>query len=141
MPSKTTKTVIFDSSVWVALFTKNDKFQKAAQHLFNEIRAKNHTIIVPQIIYLETMIVLKRTGSSVENLESVHAILTGTSCHQLDKKLEIDILFNCIKNLHFLNLKTNDFIITSIVLETRPDFFYTFDQAMKKEYIKLKTAK
>lgn len=132
---KKQKTVILDSSVWIAYFYSQDSHHQRALEVVNKY--KNCCFLLPEIVYFETIIKSYKLSCSRQQVVSI-----SNYFHRNHNIKFIHLNFSNLEKLVFshldsLNLKSSDFQILIYVIKFNPSFFFSFDKKCKKEYSKI----
>lgn len=129
MHAKTTKTAIFDSSVWVAYYNSKDLHHQRARQIVGSCLKKKNQIIVPLIVIIETINVLAREGFNQTIVNEVFNKLLKDNEKQNTMIADLARRLVCK-----IRLKSNDLIILIETLMQIPDQFETFDKKLKITY-------
>jgi predicted nucleic acid-binding protein len=131
------KTVIFDSSVWIAYFYTQDKHHARAVEVLEKY--KTYHFLVPEIIFYETLI------RTYQLLQNKNLIIDVYQLFLYGSKVTIVSMPNYViqklilKYIDLISLKFSDFQVLLYVVEYEPDEFISFDKRCKREYLKLKS--
>lgn len=132
--------ILQDSSFLIATINKDDIFHRDAVYIFKKLveNKKDIKIIVPTLVFYETIITLIKKGVSRQYIEKklwdflysdmvVNVSLIETNAFKICKKL---------KSQDISELKTQDFIISNVGLEYEAQIL-TFDKRMRKQIDKI----
>jgi predicted nucleic acid-binding protein len=123
------KTIILDSSVWIALMISHDCNHHFTKVLLANIEAACMKILMPEIIFFEVVTVLLK----VKAYDLVGKFINlQIPILRLSKK---QFLTNSLKLCDIIKTKTQDFLILLYCIEYNVDSFKTFDKQQKANYI------
>ena len=125
---------ILDSSVWIAYFNKADLFYAEAKNIFANISKKEAIIIMPEIIFAETVNILKKhlgKNKTLEVIAKIKKIKFIKLAHGLSK-----FWFEFFPIYSEINLKSSDAIILAYAKFLHVDYCFTFDKKLQKAYLK-----
>lgn len=125
---------LVDSSVWVAYFMVEAKDHDRAVETIIELRRCNQEIILPQIVFVETLNVAKRKFlMTALVLEKIKKYFFGTKyirhCNFAENFLKNKIINVIIKS----NLKSSDMQILAHATENN-GILLTFDKKLDEQY-------
>jgi predicted nucleic acid-binding protein len=126
------KTVILDSSVWIALMVTHDSNHNVAKKILENIEDLKMKVLLPDIIFFEVVTVLLKLNARnlVKEFVDLNIPLFKLSKEQfLCKSLQISNL---------IQTKTHDFLIIIYCLEYNVDCFKTFDKRQESNYFLIK---
>jgi predicted nucleic acid-binding protein len=129
------KTVILDSSVWVAYFHKHDLHHEEAINLIKNY--DKYEFLIPEIVYFETLTKIFRLTRSLKLLIAVQNQFQFGRDIKIVKidRLILDRLF--LENITKVSLKSSDFQILLYTVEHFEAKFETFDNKLLKAYTNL----
>jgi predicted nucleic acid-binding protein len=129
------KTVILDSSVWIAYLYTQDAHHQRALEVVNKY--ENHIILMPEIVYFETLIGIYKVSGDLPLVKScLYLFKTHIKIHICKiRRSKIENLI--INHLELIKLKSSDFQILMYVINYNPSILITFDKKLKREYSKL----
>lgn len=136
MPSMHAKFLI-DSSVWVAYFASGEKNHEKAVKIINKILKSDQKIFLPEIVFVETLNVLKRRYLYTKNhliriskyfFQNQQIYFCNFDKHFLQNKI-IDVIMNT-------DLKSSDMQILAHAVENRCKL-PTFDLRLEEQFLKI----
>ena len=128
MNTQKVKTVILDSSVWIASLLTTDVNNLSAKSLFRYYFQNKYIVYVPDIIFYEVVSVLIKLGkyNLVKSFATLDLNITILSSTQF--------LNTILKYQSSFRTKTQDSLIIIHCLVYNVDCFETFDIKQKKNY-------
>ncbi len=128
MNTQKVKTVILDSSVWIASLLTTDVNNLSAKSLFRYYFQNKYIVYIPDIIFYEVVSVLIKLGkyNLVKSFATLDLNITILSSTQF--------LNTILKYQSYFSTKTQDSLIIIHCLVYNVDCFETFDIKQKKNY-------
>jgi predicted nucleic acid-binding protein len=129
------KTVILDSSVWIAYFRTQDAHHLRALAVIDKFQ--DHLFLIPEIVYYETIIRYFTLYPSITSVKSLIFSLKSSAKVKFCNLNIVELEYLILKYLMLIQLKSSDFQILIYVIKFTPDAFITFDKRLRREYNKL----
>lgn len=128
---------LVDSSIRVAYFNRKEKDHQKAIVFIGSLQKANQKIVLPEIVFVETLNVLKRRhSSSAQVLEMVQEFFFGTQqiihCTFQKTFLKNQIIGVIMK----VNLKSSDLQILAHAIENKCKLS-TYDLKLEEEFHKI----
>ena len=129
------KTIILDSSVWIAYLRTQDSHHQRALEILTKY--KDTIFLIPEIVYFEILIRSYILDSNIRNIKHIiNLFKTDKKIHfcKMNRSNTENLI---IKYLTYIQLKSSDFQILMYVIKYKPDKFISFDKQLKREYSKI----
>ena len=125
-------TVIFDSSLWIALYLENDIFHYEAMRIMGGYEKRKYRIIVPLLVLIELITVLTRKGVDILKIRKICKYIKATEAYMILSIPDDDLIELALNNAGQISLKTQDYIIFLHYVKLKPAKFESFDTKLLK---------
>ena len=125
-------TVIFDSSLWIALYLENDIFHYEAMRIMGGYEKRKYRIIVPLLVLIELITVLTRKGVDILKIRKICKYIKCTEAYKILSIPDDDLIELALNNAGQISLKTQDYIIFLHYVKLKPAKFESFDTKLLK---------
>jgi len=131
---KNMKTIIFDSSIWIASLLKEDIFNAEAKRMIARYLKKSFSVIIPQPVLVEVInVVLRQKLEYKEVLDFIKNITTTRNINLV--YLNNDVVLEKLPSLsQRLFIKSQDILIILYCEHFKPSQFETFDLKQRNCY-------
>lgn len=125
---------LVDSSIWVANFRQSERSHENAAQIIQKIMTDQQEIILPEIVFVETLNVLKRTFKmSADGLGKVKNYFFNTTNIQHCTFTKNFLKNNIINVIMQANLRSSDMQILAHAVENNC-ILLTFDKKLDEQY-------
>jgi len=135
LKDKKTRRVLVDSSVWVSLFARDVNYNDALK-IISFVRKSNYIVLLPSLVFVETINTLKRLTLSRNKIEEAEQFIKYfpkiNICHTTASFWFNEIIYM----VHQTDLKASDLIILAHALKYDA-YLYTFDKKLLLAYKKI----